>query len=172
MKSTSPTLALLFVEATSLATIYEIVNRLSSEIQILDFGPCGAHAQILLQGPQGELAGLSDSLQKEPTLIDKALLQKRAQEIGQIYLSVEEGPLLQQLLVIESGSMAKTLRLAEDVLEAGWGVIELRKVRGFQGKCHLLASGEGSFVIPDWFDGTHRLLAPLNNSLRSLFALP
>ncbi len=161
--------ALLFAESPHLGVIYDLANKLSDRLQILDFGPVGSRAVLLIQGPSQEIHLLLESQAKVKSALEITVVLRHVDIITQTYLSMMEAPLQSVLMVAESNSLAEILKLAEILVEKGLGLIELRKIRGHEGKAYLLATGPSAIDAPSSFPGQLQVIEPVTPSVRHLF---
>ncbi len=162
----------LLAEVKSLGAAYQILNALPNTTRVLDFGPIGDAAILLLQDSEEALAKINISI-AETQCLAKVLLPPKAKPAIDAYFSLTNSEIGTSMIVAESISVVKIFQLAVYALENSATLLELRKIRGHRGLAYLCcspaSSPNGTLYCPSWFDGGWTEINPVSASLKNYF---
>lgn len=168
---TAPTAELnsyLVAEMKTLGSAYGVLNSLAPSTRVLDFGPIGDEAIIILQDSY-EVLGKVQSTLLDNVCVANTILPATSKPAMDAYFSLNAAEIGKSMLVAESSSVVQIFRIATVALENSATLLELRKIRGHRGLAYLCFSPTKPIQRPAWFDGVWTEVTPVNSVLKNYF---
>ncbi len=127
-----------FVSKTkSIGQAYSVLNHLSIQgWELFEISPVGGGGHLVLFGEKDAVEVHTDIV-KSCEAFNYITI---SDEVIETYLSLREAPLKDVLVIIEHEFIGEIFKVAEDLFQKGFDLLDLRFAKGFRQKAHAFLS--------------------------------
>lgn len=168
---------ILIANFNSLGVAYKAAQTLPEGARLMEIFPLGSHGHAIFcsnKSLRSFAESLRSSFSKDIALLTH--IPACAAKVLRAYLSVENAELGPSLLIAESPFLGPLMSLAQQAIQQGLEIVDLRMLRGASSSSYLFLTGASGdltafagTVSPT--DVTITVLDELNSELRHLFSL-
>jgi|GEM_PF-4267110 len=142
---------LIFFKTKSLGSAYNIANLLAkSGFSLLETFPIGGGGHLLMEyknSPVAPIPQFDEEITSE--IVGSQVVLNCPNSIYKAYLSLENFPVQDHLLVLDFEFLGEAFKLAEGLVKRGFGLVDIRLMRGISSHCYLIFTSESIARLRD-----------------------